>query len=51
MFRMDVSGIHKVEKYSRYVIWYANDEYIRWGILRTSDPCCKYMYAPLEPVT
>ena len=23
MFRMHVSGNHKVEKYSRYVIWYA----------------------------
>ena len=25
MFRMHVSGNHKVEKYSRYVIWYANE--------------------------
>ena len=25
MFRMHVSGNHKVEKYSRYVIWYTNE--------------------------
>ena len=23
-------------------------KYIRWGILRTGDPYCKYMYSPIE---